>query len=112
MRPPRKLRKGTDASISRRGRGGRGGGGRGGAGGGGARLQFGTDLVLRTIADASERTFSDVAEFSLSHDGKQLVYAVSAHDTSKNGVFVVNLAGGEPTRAADRQGQVSQGHLG
>lgn len=79
------------------GRGGRGGGGRGGAGGGGARPQFGTDLVLRTIADGAERTFTDVAEFSLSHDGKQLVYAVSAHDTSKNGAFAVNLSGGDPT---------------
>jgi dipeptidyl aminopeptidase/acylaminoacyl peptidase len=86
------------------GRGGRGGG-RGGAGGGGPRLQFGTDLVLRTIADASERTFSDVAEFSLSHDGKQLVYAVAAHDTSKNGVFVVNLAGGEPTALLTGKGK-------
>ncbi|HEX3880222.1 MAG TPA: prolyl oligopeptidase family serine peptidase [Bryobacteraceae bacterium] len=77
--------------------GGRGGrGGRGGAGGG-ARLQFGTDLILRTIADGNERTFSDVAEFSLSKDGKQLVYAVSAHDTSKNGLFVVNLTGGDPS---------------
>ena len=76
--------------------GGRGGrGGRGGAAGGGARLQFGTDLVLRTIADGAERTFSDVAEFTLSRDGKQLVYAVAAHDTSKNGVFVLNLSGGE-----------------
>lgn len=77
--------------------GGRGGRGGRGGGGGGARPQFGSDLVLRTIADASERTFSDVAEFSLSKDGKQMVYAVSAHDTSKNGVFAVNLAGGEPT---------------
>ncbi len=88
---------GNDRSDQQAGRGGRGG--RGGAGGGragGARPQFGTDLVLRTIADGSERTFSDVAEFSLSHDGKQLVYAVSAHDTSKNGVFAVNLSGGEP----------------
>ena len=78
----------------------------GGAGGGGPRLQFGTDLVLRTIADASERTFSDVAEFSLSHDGKQLVYAVSAHDSSKNGVFVVTLAGGEPTALLTGKGNI------
>ncbi len=84
----------NDQQGGRGGRGG-GGGGRGGAGGG-ARPQFGTDLVLRNIADASERTFTDVAEFSLSHDGKQLVYAVSARDTSKNGVFAVNLTGGEP----------------
>jgi dipeptidyl aminopeptidase/acylaminoacyl peptidase len=66
-------------------RGGRGG--RGGAGGGGARPQFGSDLVLRVLADGSERTFADVTEFSLADDAKQLIFAVGAHDTSKNGVF-------------------------
>ncbi|MGD0870681.1 MAG: prolyl oligopeptidase family serine peptidase [Bryobacteraceae bacterium] len=71
------------------GRGGRGGGGAGGgAGGAGARPQFGSDLVLRALADGAERTFSDVAEFHFTEDGKQLIYAVSAHDTAKNGVFV------------------------
>lgn len=85
--------------------GGRGGrGGRGGAGGG-ARMQFGTDLMLRALADGAERTFSDVAEFSLTKDGKQLVYAVSAHDTAKNGVFAVNLTGGEPTALLTGKGK-------
>jgi dipeptidyl aminopeptidase/acylaminoacyl peptidase len=64
-------------------------GGRGGATARGARPEFGSDLVLRTIADGAERTFPDVAEFSLTDDGKLLVYAVSARDTAKNGVFVV-----------------------
>jgi dipeptidyl aminopeptidase/acylaminoacyl peptidase len=66
-------------------------GGRGGAVGGrgnGARPQFGSDLMLRNLMDASERSFPDVVEFSLSDDGKHLVYAVSAHDVAKNGVFV------------------------
>ncbi len=94
---------GNQLNDQQAGRGGRGG--RAGGGGGGARLQFGTDLVLRTIADGTERTFSDVAEFSLSHDGKQLVYAVSAHDSSKNGVFVVTLAGGEPTALLTGKGK-------
>ena len=43
--------------------------------------------------------------FSLSHDGKQLVYAVSAHDTSKNGVFAVNLTGGEPATLLAGKGE-------
>lgn len=90
---------GLDQQAGRGGRGGRGGAG------GGARLQFGTDLVLRTLGDGAERTYSDVAEFSLSHDGKQLVYAVSAHDTAKNGVFVVNLSGGEPTALLSGKGK-------
>lgn len=78
---------GDYAGDQQGGRGGRGG--RGGGGGGGPRLQFGTDLVLRSLTDAAERTFSDAAEFMLTEDGKQLVYAVSARDTSKNGVFAV-----------------------
>jgi dipeptidyl aminopeptidase/acylaminoacyl peptidase len=69
------------------GRGGRGGGAAGAAGGG-ARPEFGSDLVLRSLADSTERTFPDVVEFSIADDGKQLVYAVSARDTAKNGVFV------------------------
>jgi dipeptidyl aminopeptidase/acylaminoacyl peptidase len=68
------------------GRGGRGGGAAGG-GGRGARPEFGSDLVLRNLADGAERTFSDVVEFSLTNDGKQIIYAVSARDPSKNGVF-------------------------
>ncbi|MDR3698529.1 MAG: prolyl oligopeptidase family serine peptidase [Candidatus Sulfopaludibacter sp.] len=65
-------------------------GGRGGAGGGagrGARPEFGTDLVLRKLSDSTERSFSDVVEFTFTHDGGHLVFAVSAHDSSRNGVF-------------------------
>jgi dipeptidyl aminopeptidase/acylaminoacyl peptidase len=68
--------------------GGAGGGGRGGAGGAG-RTTYGTDLVLRTLADGSERTITDVAEFHFTDDGKQLIYALSARDNTKNGVFVL-----------------------
>ena len=77
---------GDSGADQQGGRGGRGG--RGGAAG--ARPQFGTDLVLRNLADSSERTFAEVVEFSLSDDAKQVVYAVGAHDTSKNGVFVAH----------------------
>ncbi len=66
------------------GRGGRGGV----AGGAGTRPQYGTDLMLRALADGAERTFTDVAEFHFTEDGNQLIYAVSAHDTAKNGVFL------------------------
>ncbi|MGA2267066.1 MAG: prolyl oligopeptidase family serine peptidase [Bryobacteraceae bacterium] len=81
------------------GRGGRGvpsgPGGGAAAAGGGARPEFGTDLVLRSLADSTERTFPDVVEFSLADDGKQLVYAVSARDTAGNGVFVVGTGAAE-----------------
>ena len=71
------------------GRGGRGGAAGGAGRGGNGRPEFGTDLVLRNLADGSERTFTDVAEFHFTDDGKQLIYAVSAHDTATNGVFVI-----------------------
>ncbi len=77
---------GPDADQQRGGRGG--GAGAGASGGRGARPEFGTDVVLRNLADATERTFSDVIEFSLADDGRQLVYAVGARDTAKNGVFM------------------------
>jgi len=67
---------------------GPGGGGAAAGAGAGARPEFGSDLVLRSLADSTERTFPDVVEFSFSDDGRQLVYAVSARDTAKNGVFV------------------------
>ncbi len=81
---------GGDFADQQGGRGGRGGAG--GAGGRGPRPEFGSDLVLRTLADGSERTFADVVEFSLTNDGKQLVYAVSAKDSTKNGMFVTHPA--------------------
>jgi dipeptidyl aminopeptidase/acylaminoacyl peptidase len=78
---------GNGDSDQQGGRGGRGGAAGGGAGRGGARPEFGTDMVLRSLTDATERTFSDVVEFSFTDDGKELVYAVSARDSAKNGVF-------------------------
>lgn len=82
-----------DGADQQGGRGGRGGAGAGG--GRGARPEFGSDLVLRTLADGAERTFADVVEFTLTDDGKQLVYAVSAKDAAKNGVFVARTAPGD-----------------
>jgi dipeptidyl aminopeptidase/acylaminoacyl peptidase len=79
------------------GRGGRGGSGAA-ASGSGPRPEFGSDLVLRSLADSTERTFPDVVEFSIADDGRQLVYAVSAREAAKNGVFVARP--GAPDAAA------------
>ncbi len=88
------------------GRGGRGGG-RGGAGGRGA--DFGTDMILRSLADGAERTFTDVAEFHFTDDGKQLVFAIAAHDTAKNGVFVATPGSADaPVAVLDGKGKYSK----
>ncbi|MBZ5726285.1 MAG: prolyl oligopeptidase family serine peptidase [Acidobacteriia bacterium] len=85
-KPPEE-KKGGD-SDQQGGRGGRGGGAAAG-GGRGARPEFGSDLVLRNLADATERTLPDVVEFLFAEDGRHLVYAVSSRDTAKNGVYFV-----------------------
>ncbi|MBZ5585370.1 MAG: hypothetical protein LAQ30_24840, partial [Acidobacteriia bacterium] len=82
--PPEQKKQGDEADQQR--------GGRGGAAASGPRPEFGTDLVLRTVADGAERTFADVVEFSLSEDARQLVFAVSARDNARNGVFVADIA--------------------
>ena len=86
---PAKPEGGDSEADQQGGRGGRGGGAGGGAGRG-PRPEFGSDLVIRNLADSTERTLPDVVEFSFAEDGKQLVYAVSAKDTAKNGVFVAH----------------------
>jgi len=86
-------------------RGGRGG--RGGAGGRGA--EFGSDMVLRSLADGAERTFADVSEFEFTDDGKQLVYTVAAHDSAKNGVFVATPGtAGAAATVLDGKGKYSK----
>jgi dipeptidyl aminopeptidase/acylaminoacyl peptidase len=68
-----------------------GGGGANGAAGRGPRPEFGSDLILRNLADSNERTFSDVVEFFIADDGKQVVYTVSARDAAKNGAFAAHI---------------------
>jgi len=92
--PPRPA--GGDAD-QQAGRGGRGGAAAGGARG--PRPEFGSDLVLRNLSDSTERTFADVVEFSFPEDGKQLIYAVSARDSSKNGVFAAGIGSSDAPAA-------------
>jgi dipeptidyl aminopeptidase/acylaminoacyl peptidase len=53
------------------------------------RKEYGTELVLRNLANGNERSISDVLEYSFSKDGKSLVYAVSSRKEENNGAFVV-----------------------
>jgi dipeptidyl aminopeptidase/acylaminoacyl peptidase len=51
--------------------------------------EYGSDLVLRNMADKSERVFADVLEFTFSKDAKSLVYGVSSKKEETNGVYAV-----------------------
>src|SRR5262245_27967347 len=63
------------------------------------RREYGSDLVLRNLADNGERVFADVIEFSLSDDGSRLVYAVSSRKEETNGVYAVVTGSADQPRA-------------
>ena len=52
-------------------------------------VEYGTDVVLRSLTDQSERTFQDVSNYTVSRDGRTLVYAVSSKTVDSNGVYAV-----------------------
>jgi dipeptidyl aminopeptidase/acylaminoacyl peptidase len=60
--------------------------------------EYGTDLILRNTSTSSEQVFSDAIDYTLSKDGKTLVFAVAARKEDGNGVYVI-ATGGESTPA-------------
>jgi dipeptidyl aminopeptidase/acylaminoacyl peptidase len=88
--------------------GARRGAGAGGGGPGGART-YGTELVLRRLADGTETKFADVAEYSLTKDGKTLVYAVASRKEETNGVYAVTPgSAGAPAALLSGKGKYSR----
>lgn len=81
------------------GAGGKGGGkGKGGFGGKGGtkgevegppRPPVGGDLILRDLNTGKERTLNNVTEYSLTRDGKLLVYAVAGKAEDGHGVYAM-----------------------
>ncbi len=68
-------------------------------------------LVLRQLGqpEPSERVFPNALEYSLSKDGKTLVYTVSSRQEEENGVFhVVPGDGGEPAALLAGKGKYSR----
>jgi dipeptidyl aminopeptidase/acylaminoacyl peptidase len=61
--------------------------------------EFGSELVLRSLSDNSERTFADVLEYTISKDAKSLVFAVSSKKDETNGVYAVTTASADAPAA-------------
>ena len=59
---------------------------------GSKKKEFGTDLILRNLTSGTERTFSEVLDYTLSKDAKTLVFAVSSKKEETNGAYAVTLA--------------------
>lgn len=55
----------------------------------GRKKEYGSRLILRSLADGKDRTFPDVLDYSFAKDGKSLVYAVQSRKEETNGAFVV-----------------------
>jgi dipeptidyl aminopeptidase/acylaminoacyl peptidase len=86
-------------------RGGRGA--RGGARGN----KTGSDLVVRDlrVQTVKERTFEDVSDYSMSKDGKTLVYTVASKKEESNGAYaVVPGTEGSPTALLSGKGRYSR----
>src|SRR5438034_6384408 len=56
---------------------------------GSKKKEFGSDLVLRNMADGTERTFADVLDYPLSKDAKTLAFTVSSKKEETNGVYAM-----------------------
>src|SRR5829696_1683377 len=76
------------------------------AGRGSKKKEYGTELVLRNTATGEERKFSDVLDFTISKDAKQLVFATSSRKEETNGVyFVRSESDGPPTALLSGKGK-------
>ncbi|MEK6406453.1 MAG: prolyl oligopeptidase family serine peptidase [Acidobacteriota bacterium] len=54
--------------------------------------EYGSDLVLRNLTDKSERTFSDVLEYTISKDARNVAFNVSSRKEESNGAYAVAAA--------------------
>ncbi|HEX7332326.1 MAG TPA: prolyl oligopeptidase family serine peptidase [Pyrinomonadaceae bacterium] len=78
-----------------------------GSGRGSKKKEYGTELVLRNTTTGNERKFSDVLDFTISKDAKQLVYTVSSKKEDTNGVYFVTTdsSDGQPTALLSGKGK-------
>ena len=77
------------------GRGGRGGGGGGGGAGGGARRTYGNTIVLRNLETGADEKIADVSTYQWDDSTRILVYTVASHDSTKDGVYIRDMATGQ-----------------
>ncbi len=69
------------------------------AGAAARRKEYGTTLLLRDLSTGKDRTFTDVLAYTFAKDGKTLIFAVSARNHAKNGVFAVSPQTDSPPAA-------------
>jgi dipeptidyl aminopeptidase/acylaminoacyl peptidase len=60
---------------------------------------YGTELVLRNLESGSERSFASVTDYSLTRDGRTLLYAVSSRTQAENGVYLATPGDASESKA-------------
>lgn len=64
----------------------------------------GTDLVVRNLESGDETVVHAVTDYAFSNDGVRLVYTVSTENGGGDGVYILNVNGGESSSLADGEG--------
>lgn len=59
------------------------------------RKEYGSELLLQNLATGRKQSFAEVTEFSFDKSGGTLVYAVSATDEARNGVYTIETGNGD-----------------
>jgi dipeptidyl aminopeptidase/acylaminoacyl peptidase len=67
--------------------------------------KLGDPLVVRDLATGTEAQLMEVTGFAVDDDGQWLVYAVSAEDDARDGVYLRDLRTGAERRLLERSGE-------
>jgi hypothetical protein len=67
--------------------------------------KLGDPLVVRDLATGAEAQLMEVTGFAVDDDGQWLVYAVSAEDDARDGVYLRDLRTGAERRLLERSGE-------
>lgn len=105
--PPPQRPTGAQSGGTGSGPGGEGGRFRGGAAA--PRRQYGSELVLRSLTDNTERSLAEVLDYSIAKDGELLVYTVGSRQEARNGVYALTPGTtGMPTMLLVGRGRYSR----
>lgn len=93
-------------SAARAGAAGGRGGGRGGVAGApaGPRRSYGNPIVLRNVDTGTEERIADVLSYTFDDSAKVLAYSVASRDSTKDGMYLRNMATGVVKTLAAGQG--------
>ena len=72
---------------------------------GAKKKEYGSPLVIRELATGAEVRIDDVMTVEIDPKGTWLAYVVSSRDSSKDGLYMRRVAGGEPVAVARGEAQ-------